>query len=165
MSVYGRILLAGLGSALLLLAAFGYQYLGKLDPCVMCIWQRWPHVAAIVVSILAMTVLWRLRRPLAGLGALIMATGAVIAGWHVGVEQGVWLGPGSCSTPMDPASMSTDDLLAQLEAAPLVRCDEVVWEFLSISMAGWNGLLSIGLALLWLFAALPKTTTPFKVPG
>jgi disulfide bond formation protein DsbB len=27
---------------------------------------------------------------------------------------------------------------------PLVRCDQVQWEFLGISMAGWNAILSLG---------------------
>ena len=34
--------------------------------------------------------------------------------------------------------------------APLVRCDEVAWEFLSLSMASWNGIISLGLAGMWL---------------
>ncbi|MEM7745295.1 MAG: disulfide bond formation protein B [Pseudomonadota bacterium] len=165
MSVYGRILLAGLGSALMLLGAFGFQYIGEFDPCVMCLWQRWPHAVAIVVSVLAMTALYRWRRPLSVLGMIAVSSGTAIAGWHVGVEQGLWDGPGSCSAAMDPASMTTEDLLASIEAADLVRCDEVVWDLFGISMAGWNALISTGLALLWLFAALPKTTTPFKVPS
>ena len=37
--------------------------------------------------------------------------------------------------------------------APLVRCDEVPWQLLSLSMASWNMLLSLGLAAIWLIAA------------
>ena len=41
----------------------------------------------------------------------------------------------------------------QILAAPVVRCDEVAWSFAGLSMAGWNALLSAGLAVVWLAAA------------
>jgi disulfide bond formation protein DsbB len=42
--------------------------------------------------------------------------------------------------------LSTDDLLARIMAAPLIRCDQIVWKFLGLTMAGWNALISLGLA-------------------
>lgn len=164
MSVYGRILLAALGSFLLLAGALAFQYIGKLAPCPMCIWQRWPHAVAIVIAVAAMTVLWRQRRALAGLGAVTMAVSAGLGIFHAGVEQGWWKGPGSCSGA-DPAGVSSEELLNQLMTAPLVRCDEIVWDLFGITMAGWNGLVSIGLAVLWFYAAFPKTPTRHVVPG
>jgi len=151
MTIYGRILLAGLASALTLLAALGFQYIGGLAPCPLCIWQRWPHVAAVAIAALAVTVLWRFRRPLSGLGGIAMLTGAGIAGYHVGIEQGWWPGPQSCSAP-DPSGMSSAELLERIMATPMVRCDEVAWEFLGLSMAAWNGLACLGLAGVWLWS-------------
>jgi disulfide bond formation protein DsbB len=162
-SVYGRILVAGLGSLLLLAGALGSQYLGGLAPCPMCIWQRWPHVAAVLIALAATTVLWRWRRPLAGAGAATMAVGAGLGAYHAGVEQGWWSGPAGCSG-VDPSGLTPDELLTRLSQTPLVRCDEIAWEFLGISMAGWNGLFSAGLALLWVFAALPRTPTRHVSP-
>ena len=164
MSVYGRILLAGLGSFLLLMGAFGFQFIGKLTPCPMCIWQRWPHATAILIAVVAMTVLWQQRRFLAGLGALTMLASAGLGIFHAGVEQKWWDGPSSCSGA-DPTSLSSDQLLDQLMDTPLVRCDEIVWDLFGITMAGWNGMISIGLAVLWFFAAFPKTPTRHVVPG
>lgn len=164
MSVYGRILLAGLGSFLLLAGALAFQYFGKLAPCPMCLWQRWPHAAAILIAVVATTILWRQRRALAGLGAATMTVSAGLGIFHAGVEQTWWKGPGSCSGA-DPGALTTDQLLDHLMDAPLVRCDEIVWDLFGITMAGWNGLISIGLAILWLFAALPKTPTRHVVPG
>ncbi len=163
MSVYGRILLAGLGSIALLLGALGFQYLGKLAPCPMCIWQRWPHLVAAVIALLAMTMLWQARRPLSALGGIAMAVSAGLGIYHAGVEQLWWEGPGSCSGA-DPSTLSTEDLMAQIMNAPLVRCDEIVWEFLDITMAGWNAIISVGLSLLWIFAALPRTPTRHVAP-
>lgn len=150
-----RILLAGAGSAALLLGALGFQYIGGLPPCPMCIWQRWPHLAAVLIALLALTVLCRFRRPLALAGALAAAVTAGIGAYHAGVERGWWPGPSSC-TGLDPAGLSPDQLLEQLAAAPLVRCDDIVWEFLGITMAGWNAILSGVLAVLWLSAALAR---------
>lgn len=154
MSVYGRILLAGTGSALVLLAALAYQFLGGLAPCPLCIWQRWPHLAAVVIAGLAVTVLWRRHRALAGAGALAMAGAVGLGVFHTGVERGWWQGPTTCAAA-DPGTLSASELLDQLLVTPVVRCDEVVWEFLGLSMASWNAVLSLGLAGLWLVSARP----------
>ena len=164
MSVYGRILLACAGSLAVLLGAFGFQFLGGLAPCPMCIWQRWPHAISLLIGIAAMTVLWRFRRPLSVLGFLTMLTSTGLAVFHAGVEQQWWEGPSTC-VGTDPGSMNSEDLLNTLMQAPIVRCDEIVWDLWGITMAGWNALISLGLALLWIFAALPKTPTRHVVPG
>lgn len=164
MSVYGRILLACAGSLAVLFGAFGFQFLGGLAPCPMCIWQRWPHAVALLIGVAAMTVLWRFRRPLSALGFLTMVTSAGLGAFHAGVEQQWWEGPTTC-VGTDPGSMNSEDLLNTLMQAPMVRCDEIVWDLWGITMAGWNALISLGLALLWIFAALPKTPTRHVVPG
>lgn len=163
MSVYGRILLAGLGSLLLLAGALGFQYLGELAPCPMCIWQRWPHLVAALIALAATTVLWRLRRQLSVAGVVTMAVSAGLGAYHAGVEQGWWPGPAGCSG-VDPSGLSPDELLRRLAETPLVRCDEIAWELVGISMAGWNAILSVCLGILWVFAALPRTPTRHVSP-
>ena len=163
MSVYGRILLAGLGSALLLLGAFAFQYIGELVPCPLCIWQRWPHAVAVVVAIGATTLLWRLRRFLSVLGAVAMAVGAGLGVYHTGIEQGWWKGPSSC-TGAAPGDLTTDELFDKIMDAPLILCDQIVWDMFGITMAGWNALISAGLTMLWIFAAYPKTPTRHIAP-
>lgn len=140
---------AAAGSALLLAAAFGFQHLGGLAPCPMCLWQRWPHAAAVALGLLGLLLP---ARALALLGALALLAGAGIAGFHAGVEQGWWEGPATC-TAAAIDGLSAEDLMKQIMAAPLVRCDEIPWSFAGLSMAAWNGVLSLGLALLWLRAA------------
>ncbi|MEL6102537.1 MAG: disulfide bond formation protein B [Pseudomonadota bacterium] len=142
------ILLAAGGSAALLLGAFAFQHLGGLAPCKMCIWQRYPHLAAIALGALA--VFLPLPVPIT-LGALAALTTGGIGVFHVGVEQGWWEGPSTCSSgPI--GGLSTDDLMNQIMAAPLVQCDQIAWSLAGISMAGWNALFSFGLALIWLAA-------------
>lgn len=142
------ILIAAGGSAVLLLGAFSFQMLGY-PPCKLCLWQRWPHGAAIAVGILAsLTAI----RWLPWLGALAAATTGAIGVYHAGVEQGWWLGPTTC-TSGDATSGSTEDLLGRIMTAPLVRCDDIAWSFAGLSMASWNAILSFALAAIWIAAA------------
>ena len=153
MTVRGWMLLAGAGSAAILAGALGFQFIGGLAPCPLCIWQRWPHVAALVIAALAVTVLWRHTGPLAVLGMLAMLVSAGLGLYHTGIERGWWPGPDTC-TSSDITNLSTDQLMAQILNAPLVRCDEVVWDLLGLSMASWNAVISLGLAGLWLASAV-----------
>lgn len=143
------ILIATAGSAALMMGALGFQYLGGLAPCKMCYWQRYPHVAAVVAGLLALAIRSRLL-PL--LGALATAITGGIGVFHTGVERGWWEGPTTC-TSGDVSNMSADTLLDQIMNAPLVRCDEVAWTFLDLSMASWNAIASAVLVLIWLAAA------------
>lgn len=142
------ILLAAAGSAALLIGALAFQHIGGMAPCKLCLWQRWPHGVAIGAGALG---LFARPVPGAGLGALAALASALIGGYHTGVERGWWQGPSDCSGgPV--AGLSSDELLARIMAAPLVRCDEVPWEMWGLSMASWNALASAGLAVIWLMA-------------
>jgi len=145
-----RIAIAGFSSFLLLAGALAFQYLGGLAPCPMCIWQRWPHLAAILFALAAISIRTPRRVFILG-GALSAATTAALGAYHVGVEQRWWEGPSSC-VGFDPSLMTPDELLQHLATAPLIRCDEIAWEFLGISMAGWNALLSAFLVIVWISA-------------
>ena len=142
------ILLAALGSVLLLGGAFVFQAFGYA-PCKLCLWHRWPHAAAIVIAGLGLIVGWRV---LPWLGAAAAATTGAIGVFHAGVELGWWEGPTTCTSGAI-GGLSVDDLLAQINAAPLIRCDEIAWSLLGVSMAGWNAIISFALAAIWVMAA------------
>ena len=136
-------LLALLVPAALLGGALASQYLGGLHPCEMCYWQRWPHAAAIVLAAAAFLVPPASPRArfLTGLAALAIAVSGAIGVFHAGVELKWWEGLTRCATG---GAMSLDELMK----VPLVRCDQVQWSLLGISMAGWNAILSLGSAAL-----------------
>jgi len=128
----------------LLGGALGSQYLGGLHPCEMCYWQRWPHGAAIVLALLAFTAPAETPRSrvLTLLAAAAIAVSGAIGVYHAGVEARIFEGFTQC-TAMGKG-LSTAELLKEISHAPLVRCDEVQFRFLGISMAGWNAILSLG---------------------
>ncbi len=139
---------ATFGSVALLLGAFYFQYFQGLAPCHLCIWQRWPHGIVIALGLIVSAFP---RREIMALAGLVVLVGAGIALYHAGVEQHWWQGPNTC-TSGDISGMSTEDLLDQILAAPVVHCDEIAWSLIGLSMAAWNAVISLGLAFLWMQA-------------
>jgi disulfide bond formation protein DsbB len=133
----------------LLAGALGSQYIGGLHPCEMCFWQRYPHWAALALGGLSFFVP-RQARTLTLLAALAIAVSGAIGVFHAGVEQGWWEGLTSCATATSGAT--PEDVLKSILAAPLIRCDQVQWTFLGLSMAAWNALISLSSAgaIAWL---------------
>lgn len=154
LSAQSLVALAGAGSAAVLAGALVFQSLG-FAPCELCILQRWPHLAAAVLAML-LWALWHKApalRPLAYAGAALMGLSSGLGLYHSGVERHIFAGPDSC-TSGPVGTLSASDLLAQINAAPLVRCDEIVWDIFGITMPNLNAAASLGFAALWLWAAL-----------
>lgn len=142
-------IVAAFGSIAMLIGALGFEHIGDLPPCKMCYWQRYAHLAEAMIGVLV----WVYPKEVSFyLGALAAFVSAGLGGYHAGVEQKFWEGPTTCtSSPI--GGLSTDDLLAQIMNAPVVRCDEIAWDLFGISMAGWNMIISLGFVALWVIAA------------
>lgn len=165
MSAGRLIVLATAGSAGLLGAAFLFQFLGW-QPCAMCLWQRWPHVAAILVGLAALAVTGRARTGFAALGAIAALTTAGLAAYHSGVERKWWPGPASCTGTGDGLGSLTGAELVPggSDMSALVLCDSFTPFLAGLSMANWNLVLSLGLALVWV-AALGRASSQSLAPG
>lgn len=141
------ILAAAGGSAALLIGAWTFQYFGYA-PCKLCYWQRYPHMVAVVIGVVALGVSWRVL-PLAGAAAALTTAGLGV--YHTGVEQKWWQGPDTC-TSGSIDGLSASDLMNQILTAPLVQCDQVAWDLFGVSMASWNAVFSLVLVGIWLAA-------------
>lgn len=139
--------------SMLMLGAIGSQLVGGLHPCEMCIWQRWPHGFAIVLALGAMVAHGRpnLSRKVTYVALAMIAVSGAIAVFHAGVEQKWWDGLTTCTAS---AGSTMEDIMN----APLVRCDEIPWSWLGISLAGWNAIVSLGASALILFLGTRKVT-------
>jgi disulfide bond formation protein DsbB len=136
-------------SAATLGGALAFQHIGGLAPCQLCLWQRPPYWLAIAIT--AATLLAQsfgqlsdqaTRIILLGVAA-IFAVGAGLGAYHFGVEQKWWDGPASCSIGAGALALTIEQLENALRTAKVIRCDEVPWSFLGISMAGYNVLISL----------------------
>jgi disulfide bond formation protein DsbB len=149
-------LIAILTPVALLGGAIGSQYLGGLHPCEMCVWQRWPHLAAIACALVAIALR---ARPMVSatytlLAALAIATSGAIGVYHAGVEYGWWKGLTACTSGLSGGS--AQDMLNAIMAAPVVRCDVAQWKLLGISLAGYNAIFSLGAAAMIAILLLRK---------
>ncbi|WP_036260596.1 disulfide bond formation protein B [Methylocapsa aurea] len=141
------ILLVASGSIVgaLIFEALGYA------PCELCLKERIPYYAGIALAGLALFLAAKgpaslLPAAFAGL-ALIFAASAAFGAYHAGVEWGFWPGPMDCTGVLDH-TRSVEDFLKQLQTVKVVRCDAVAIRILGLSLAGWNAVISVGLAAL-----------------
>ncbi len=153
-------LLAGAYSLAMILGALFFQYVMGVLPCEMCHWQRWPHDGAIVAG-LGGAALFYARvidrdtvKLFAWLALLLIVATALIGGWQAGLEWRWWPGPASCSGPrfVLSASMNLN--------SPVVSCDNPGWRLFGISLAGYNFLCSMGVAVLGALLLLRKIKLP-----
>jgi disulfide bond formation protein DsbB len=139
-------------SLVTLAGAWFFEYVLKLAPCPLCLMQRIPYHVIIPLSLL-LTIAALVRAPrnllLVGFAAIgIAAACSVVLGiYHAGVEWHWWAGPSDCSGPLTDLRTG-GSLLDQLHAVHVVRCDEAAWRFLGLSLAGYNVLISLALAII-----------------
>jgi disulfide bond formation protein DsbB len=125
-------------SAAIVGTALLFQYVGGLQPCELCLYQRWPYYAAIVATGVALISGGeRAMGAVIALCALLFAASTALAFHHVGVEHHWFAGPSACTGGVTGAS-SVEALKAQLLARQPVNCDEPAWRLFGISLAGWN---------------------------
>ena len=139
--------LATIGGALVSEHVFG------LVPCKLCLMQRQPYYWGIplAVAVVVAPARW-LRGGLAVL-AVVFLISAGLGAYHSGVEWGWFLGPSDCGGGSGTAPGAVGDFLSTLNKVRVVSCTEAAWRFLGLSLAGWNALVSLGLAALAIWAA------------
>lgn len=150
------ILLLGLGSTALIAGAWWSQLVWHLVPCKLCLEQRIPHYAAMALAVVALVVARSRALQIAVLVgfAVLMLWSAGLGAYHSGVEWGWFLGPNDCGGGAPAAAAGVQDFMKQLQTTRVVSCGEAAWRFLGLSLAGWNALLSLGLAALALLGLI-----------
>lgn len=146
--------IAGLAAATIAGAWF-FQLVLDIRPCPLCLEQRYVYYLAIpLAALVALGSSRGVSHRLLGGGlavlALALLANAVLGGYHAGVEWGFWQGPTDCSGPITDLG-APGNLLDGLNKVKVIRCDEVQWRFLGLSLAGYNVLISLALAALALW--------------
>jgi disulfide bond formation protein DsbB len=139
-------------AALTLAGAWFFQLVLDIRPCPLCLEQRYAYYLAVPLGAL---VAWAAAKHgpravlIAGLAILALAAlaNAWLGGYHAGVEWGLWQGPTECTGPVLDLGKA-GSLLDNLDKVKVIRCDEVQWRFLGLSLAGYNVLISLAMAAL-----------------
>jgi disulfide bond formation protein DsbB len=137
--------------------AWIFQYGFGLQPCPLCLEQRIAYYFAIPLAcLLAAGVAFGASRKVVVAGFVVIAAGmlwnAGLGAYHAGIEWGFWPGPQDCSGPITDLG-GAGGILKKIETIKIVRCDEVQWKFLGLSLAGYNVLISLALAALAIWGA------------
>jgi disulfide bond formation protein DsbB len=152
---------AATAAAAMLAAAHAFERLGGLDPCALCLRQREIYWAVLAVAAAGA---WFWAREPGGrtaravetvLGAAFL-TGMIVAAYHAGVEWKWWPGPATCAAGTGGPITAADIAAALSGPQKVVACDDAAWRdpVVNLSMAGWNTLISAGLAAASFTAAL-----------
>ncbi|MFL6791304.1 MAG: disulfide bond formation protein B [Bradyrhizobium sp.] len=139
-------------AAATLAGAWFFQLVLDIRPCPLCLEQRYAYYLAVALgAVVALAALRRAPRPLLLAGLVILGFAALanawLGGYHAGVEWGFWQGPTDCSGPVGNLG-SAGNLLERLDTVRVIRCDEVQWRFLGLSLAGYNVLISLLMAAI-----------------
>jgi len=144
--------------------AWYFQLVLGLQPCPMCLQERYAYYLAVpLAALVALAASQNAPRGLLMCGLVILAlatlANAVFGAYHAGVEWKFWPGPTDCTGPVGNLG-SAGSLLDRLDSVKVVMCDEIQWSFLGISLAGYNALISLALAALAAFGLLARKPAP-----
>ena len=157
---FHAVLLVLIGSVLTLGGAWFIELVLGVKPCHLCLIGRVPHYIGIPVAALALianqsSVSLRMGRAMLALLAIVFLVGTGIAAYHSGVEFGIFTGPTDCTGAIEKAA-DLQDFLKQLQTVKVIRCDEVAMRIFGLSLASWNAVISVGLAVVAAFGATLK---------
>jgi disulfide bond formation protein DsbB len=132
--------------------AWFFQLVLGILPCPLCLEQRYAYYAIIpLAAVVAVAAQRGVPRAVLLTGLVIIALAALgnagLGTYHAGVEWGFWKGPTECTGPVGNLG-SAGNLLERLDTVKVIRCDEVQWRFLGISLAGYNVLISLLMAAI-----------------
>ncbi len=139
-------------AAATLAGAWFFQLVLDIRPCPLCLEQRYAYYLAIPLGALtALAAARNVPRAVLYAGLVILAAAALgnagLGAYHAGVEWGLWKGPTDCTGPVGNLG-SAGNLLERLDTVRVIRCDEVQWRFLGLSLAGYNFLISLLMAAI-----------------
>ena len=139
-------------AAVTLAGAWFFQLALDIRPCPLCLEQRYAYYLAVPLG--AFSALAAARgapRAVLYAGLAVLAAAALgnagLGAYHAGVEWGFWKGPTDCAGPVGNLG-SAGNLLERLDTVRVIRCDEVQWRFLGLSLAGYNFLISLLMAAI-----------------
>ena len=131
-------------SILSLSIAYFIQYVLGHKPCNLCIIERIPYIAAIILISLVF-ILNRYQKIISSLILIFFIFGAVVSFYHFGIEQGFYSESLICELSNNNP-LNKEELLNQLKKVEIVSCKDVTFRFLGLSLATINTIISLALS-------------------
>jgi disulfide bond formation protein DsbB len=128
-------------SILALITAYLIQYILGHEPCNLCLVERIPYLAAIILISLIF-ILNKFEKIISLMVGLFFIFGAVVSFYHFGIEQGFFSESLVCDLGNSNKATSAQDLLKQLEKKT-ISCKDVTFKILGLSLATFNTIISI----------------------
>jgi len=122
-------------------AAYFIQYLLGYKPCNLCLIERIPYFAAVIL-VSFIFIINRFEKIISIIVLLFFLFGAVVSFYHFGIEQGFFSESLVCNLGKAD-NLSKEELLKQLESSSIVSCKDVTFAFLGISLATINTIISM----------------------
>jgi len=145
--IYNYFIYIFLINILVILSALFIEYILKVKPCALCIYERYPYYLILLFTILFFfKTNWKNQ-----LMILIIITSIVsffLAGYHVGIEYGLINELSSCKTEVSK-NISKDILLKELQSKLAPSCKEVAFKLFGLSLASINMIMSLILTILY----------------
>jgi disulfide bond formation protein DsbB len=149
-------------------AALGFEHIGGYLPCELCLKERVIYYVSIPAGLAAYALAPKRQGAAAAIIALVgvgFLANAVLAAYHAGVEWGFWAGPSACTGLGDGVAQNVSDLLKGIREERPVPCDVAQFRFAGISFAGYDALLSLGMAGLIAFSLALYFRPPEQAPS
>ena len=131
-----------------LIFVFILQYEYGILPCKICIWQRWPHIFNIILVLIILSSSLKTNFVFV-FGLINMFLAFILALYHYGLEQNLWDNVFSCTGKIEFNELSTEEILKNLNNTPIKNCEIEAWNFLNLSLTGWNLILTFFMSLIW----------------
>ena len=128
-------------SILSLSIAYFIQYVLGHKPCNLCIIERIPYIAAIILISLVF-ILNKYQKIISSLILIFFIFGAVVSFYHFGIEQGFFSESLVCDLG-NSQPLNKENLLNQLKKTEIVSCKDVTFRFLGLSLATINTVISL----------------------
>lgn len=132
----------------MLIIAFYFQFIEKMEPCKLCNVQRIPHFLIIIFSLFFSFQLL-LKKYFYIFCFFIMISSVIISGYHALIELNFFENIINCGSFLDTKKFNSNDLLKEIYNSPIVSCKKINWKFLGVSMASWNFIFSSFLSIYW----------------
>jgi len=141
-----------------LITAYCMEHYFGILPCQMCLYERNVFMAVGAFSFLSFFLIpARLHSIALIILGFVFMGGAILAGYHVAVQQHWVALPSFCASNDFSALDSVESLREQMLQTPLVRCDQVTWSLFGLSLAAYNVILSFFLSITcWVWVAKKK---------